>query len=119
MNPPTPFDFNALSVGTIISFITGTGIIAGFMYKIFSLFNQVKKNEISVQRCHERIDNLKILSENQKSELIEKVEQTNDAVNLLCSAVSALIDDSLLDNQESKKQLQEIKHKLDNKKEII
>lgn len=117
MNPPV--DFNTLTIGNVISFVTGTGIIAGFMYKIFSLFNQVKKNEISVQRCHERIDNLKASSENQKSELIDKVEQTNDAVNLLCSAVSALIDDSLLDNNESKQQLREIKHKLDNKKEII
>jgi hypothetical protein len=30
-----------------------------------------------------------------------------------------LIDNSLQDNQESKQRLKEIKHKLDNKKEIV
>ena len=59
------------------------------------------------------------LQKEQKTELIDKVEETNNAVNLICSAVSALIDDSLQDNQESKKRLREIKNKLDNKKEIV
>ena len=61
------------------------------------------------------------LNKNNKNtnELIDKVEETNNAVNLICSAVSALIDDSLLDNQESKQRLREIKNKLDNRKEIV
>ena len=55
----------------------------------------------------------------EKDQLIAKVEETNNAVNLLCLAVSALIDDSLLDNEESKNRLKEIKRKLDSEKEII
>ena len=65
------------------------------------------------------MDNFEKVQIQQKSELIDKVEETNNAVNLICSAVSALIDDSLQDNQESKRQLRDIKQKLDNKKEIV
>lgn len=112
-------NFNELSVGQIVTFITSTGIIAGFLFKIFLVFSQVKQNTQMVKRAHERIDDFKKAQENQKSELIDKVEETNNAVNLICSAVSALIDDSLQDNQESKKRLRDIKNKLDNKKEIV
>ena len=65
------------------------------------------------------MNDFETLQKQQKSELIDKVEETNNAVNLICSAVSALIDDSLQDNQESKQRLRDIKNKLDNKKEIV
>lgn len=112
-------NFEEINIGQIIGFITGTGIIAGFLFKIFSVFNQVNQNTKAIIQANGRIDELKQESTNQKSELVEKVEETNNAVNLICSAVSALIDDSLQDNQESKKRLREIKDKLDNKKEIV
>ena len=42
-------NFNDISVGQIITFITSTGIITGFSYKIFSLFNQVKINKENIK----------------------------------------------------------------------
>lgn len=112
-------DFNSVSVGQIVVFITSTGVICGFLFKIFSLFSQVKQNTQMVKRAHERLDSFKKEQADQKTELIDKVEQTNTAVNLICSAVSALIDDALQNNEESKDQLRKMKHCLDNKKEII
>ena len=78
-----------------------------------------KNKTIHKERLDVRMDNFEKVQIQQKSELIDKVEETNNAVNLICSAVSALIDDSLQDNQESKRQLRDIKQKLDNKKEIV
>jgi hypothetical protein len=112
-------DFNNLTVGEIIAFITAIGILSGFFGKFFSQVYNIKHLGERQEKLEKRMDDYEKYQDKQKSELIEKVEQTNNAVNLICSAVSALIDDSLLDNQESKQQLREIKHKLDNKKEIV
>lgn len=111
--------FNSMTVGQIVTAITSVGIISAFMFKLFSLFSEVKQDTRSIQRAHERIDKIQEQNKQQKDELLGKVEETNNAVNLLCTAVSGLIEDALQDNDESKKQLKEIKHKLDNKKEII
>mgnify|MGYP000987230606 CR=1 FL=1 len=46
-----------------------------------------------------------------------KVEETNSAVNLLCSAISALIDNAITGG--NIEQLKSIKIKLDEKKEIV
>ena len=112
-------NFNDISVGQIITFITSTGIIAGFSYKVFSLFNQVKINKENIKQINNKIEFIENDRKIEKDQLIAKVEETNNAVNLLCSAVSALIADSLLDNEESKNRLKEIKRKLDSEKEII
>lgn len=108
-----------ITVGQIITFIASVGAISAFAYKIFSLFNQVKINKESIKRIDHKIEFIENDRKIEKDQLIAKVEETNDAVNLLCSAVSALIDDSLLDNEESKNRLKEIKRKLDSEKEII
>ena len=44
------------------------------------------------------MDNFENLQKEQKTELLQKVEATNTAVNLLCSAISAMIDNQLNDN---------------------
>lgn len=111
-------NFDSITIGQIVTFITSTGIIFSFLYKIFSLFNQVKLNTKSITKAHERIDNLKEESNKQKDELLNKVEETNLAVNLLCTAISALIDNEINEcgNIEA---LKKIKTKLDEKKEIV
>ena len=53
----------------------------------------------------------------QRDEVLDKVEETNDAVNLLCSAVSALLSNAISDD--NIEELKAVKQKLDSKKEII
>lgn len=118
MNPP-PFNVNAITVGTVIAFISAVGVISGFFGKFFAQIYKIKQLGEKQEKLEQRMDNFEKVQIQQKSELIDKVEETNNAVNLICSAVSALIDDSLQDNQESKRQLRDIKQKLDNKKEIV
>ena len=112
-------DVNSVTIGQIIAFITSVGILSGFFGKFFSQIYKIKQLSEKQNKLEERMNDFEKAQVQQKSELIDKVEETNNAVNLICSAVSALIDDSLLDNQESKQQLREIKRKLDNKKEIV
>jgi hypothetical protein len=110
---------NNVSLGTICAGITTIGILSGFFGKFFSQIYKIKQLGEKQEKLEKRMDRYEENQDKQKSELIDKVEETNNAVNLICSAVSALIDNSLQDNQESKQRLKEIKHKLDNKKEIV
>ena len=112
-------NFNDVTVGEIVTFITITGVICGFAYKIFSFFSKVNQNEKDIKIINNKIEFIENDRKIEKDQLIQKVEDTNNAVNLICSAVSALIDDSLLDNEESKIRLKEIKKRLDNEKEIV
>ena len=112
-------NFNEITVGEIVTFITITGVICGFAYKIFSFFYKVNQNEKDIKIINNKIESIENDRKIEKDQLIQKVEDTNNAVNLICSAVSALIDDSLLDNEESKIRLKEIKKRLDNEKEIV
>lgn len=112
-------DFEGITIKEIIVFITAMGLIAGFCYKIFSFFHQVKMNSTDIKEMKKKIKSIEYTRDIEKNELLNKVDETNSAVNLICSAVSALIEDSLQDNQESKNRLIEIKRKLDNKKEIV
>lgn len=110
---------NNISLGTICAGIVAIGVLSGFFGKFFSQIYKIKQLDEKVEELEKRMDDFETTQKQQKSELIDKVEETNNAVNLICSAVSALIDDSLQDNQESKQRLREIKNKLDNKKEIV
>lgn len=112
-------NFNEITVGEIVTFITITGVICGFAHKIFSFFSKVNQNEKDIKIINNKIEFIENDRKIEKDQLIQKVEDTNNAVNLICSAVSALIDDSLLDNEESKIRLKEIKKRLDNEKEIV
>ena len=112
-------DINTMTIGTIVASISAIGIISGFFGKFFSQIYKIKQLGEKQKELEERMNKFEESQQKQKSELIDKVEETNNAVNLICSAVSALIDDSLQDNQESKNRLREIKSKLDNKKEIV
>lgn len=112
-------DINAITVGQMLTFITAVGVFSGFFGKFFSQIYKIKQLTDKQDKLEKRMNSFEEQQIQQKSELIDKVEETNNAVNLICSAVSALIDDSLQDNQESKQQLREIKRKLDSKKEII
>lgn len=112
-------DVNGITLGQIIGMVTAIGILSGFFGKFFAQMYKIKQLGEKQEELERRMNDFETLQKQQKSELIDKVEETNNAVNLICSAVSALIDDSLQDNQESKKRLMEIKNKLDNKKEIV
>ena len=113
-------NFNDLNVGDIVVFITAIGVICGFFYKVFSLFNKVNSAEKLAKDAHCRIDKIKLKQEEEKNELITKVEETNTAVNLLCRAVSALINCELNEDDISNiEELKRIKQKLDDKKELV
>lgn len=112
-------DVNGITLGQIIGMVTAIGILSGFFGKFFSQIYKIKQISEKQEKLERRMNDFETLQKQQKSELIDKVEETNNAVNLICSAVSALIDDSLQDNQESKQRLRDIKNKLDNKKEIV
>ena len=112
-------EVNKLTLGGIVAIIIAIGTLSGFFGKFFAQIYKIKQLCEKQKELEDRMDKYEESQVKQKSELIDKVEETNHAVNLICSAVSALIDDSLQDNQESKQRLREIKNKLDSKKEII
>lgn len=107
-----------ITIGQIAVAITTIGVICGFLFKIFSVFTQVKENKKQIELLGGVIQNVKDKNERQKEEILAKVDQTNTAVNLLCSAISAMIDNELNDNK-NKDELRAIKQKLDEKKEIV
>lgn len=107
-----------ITIGQIAVAITTIGVICGFLFKIFSVFTQVKENKKQIELLGSVIQNVKDKNERQKEEILAKVDQTNTAVNLLCSAISAMIDNELNDNK-NKDELRAIKQKLDEKKEIV
>ena len=110
---------NNISLGAIVAGIVAIGVLSGFFGKFFAQIYKIKQLGEKKKELEDRMNKFEECQAKQKSELIDKVEETNNAVNLICSAVSALIDDSLQDNQESKQRLRDIKNKLDNKKEIV
>ena len=111
-------DINSVTIGQIIAFITSIGILSGFFGKFFSQIYKIKQLEERMKKTEERMDGYETTQKEQKNELLDKVEQTNSAVNLLCSAISALIDNELNDNG-SAEELKRIKQKLDDKKELV
>lgn len=106
------------TLGQIATAITVVGVICGFLFKIFSVFNQVKQNKKDIDELNQLIEKLQDDNKTQKEDILNKVEETNTAVNLLCSAISAMIDNELNDNK-NKDELRLIKQKLDEKKEIV
>lgn len=110
--------FENITIGQIITFITCVGIICGFFYKTFALFNDIKETKKLAKDAHTRIDKIKVEHELEKNEILEKVEETNTAVNLLCHAVSALIDCELSDKT-NVDELKRVKQQLDDKRELI
>jgi tRNA(Ile)-lysidine synthase TilS/MesJ len=110
---------NNITLGGIVAIVVAVGVLSGFFGKLFAQIYKIKQLGEKVEELEKKMTDFETLQKQQKSELIDKVEETNNAVNLICSAVSALIDDSLQDNQESKQRLRDIKNKLDNKKEIV
>ena len=110
---------NNITLGGIIAIVIAIGTLSGFFGKFFAQIYKIKQLGEKVEELEKKMTDFETLQKQQKSELIDKVEETNTAVNLICSAVSALIDNSLQDNQESKQRLRDIKNKLDNKKEIV
>lgn len=112
-------NINNVTVSEIVTLITVLGVISGFVFKIFSFFNMVNRTQDEIKKINVRIDFIENDRKIEKDQLIEKVEQTNTAVNLIYLAVSALIDDSISNNMESKDRLKEIKKELDGNKGII
>ena len=110
---------NNITLSGIVAVIVAVGVLSGFFGKFFAQIYKIKQLCEKQEELERRIDKFEENQNKQKTELVDKVEETNNAVNLICSAVSALIDDSLQDNQESKQRLRDIKIKLDNKKEIV
>ena len=110
---------NNISIGGVCAGIACVGVLSGFFGKFFAQIYKIKQLSEKQEKLEERMNCFEENQNKQKNELLNKVEETNNAVNLICSAVSALIDDSLQDNQESKQRLRDIKNKLDNKKEIV
>lgn len=111
-------DFNNITLGQVAVAIATIGAICGFLFKVFTLFSQVKENKKKLEELEKELENFKYDNDEQKKDILAKVEETNTAVNLLCSAISAMIDNELNDNK-NKDELRAIKRKLDEKKEIV
>lgn len=111
-------NINDISIGQIVTFITSVGIIAGFCYKFFSSFQQIKTNTKDIEKINKRVDEMNKKTDVQEQDILGKLEETNKAVNLVCMGVSALIDNQINDNKNID-DLIAIKHKLDEKKEIV
>lgn len=111
-------NFNDISIGELVVAITSIGIICGFLFKVFNALNQINVNAKRIDNLSNEIDKVNNKNERQKEEILSKVEQTNIAVNLLCSAISAMIDNELNDNK-NKEELRKMKERLDEKKEIV
>ena len=110
--------FANLTLGQIAEGIAVIGVIFGFLFKIFTLFSKVRQNESDIKELKAEIEAQKTANKQQKEEILEKVEDTNSAVNLLCMGLSALIDNELNENS-NKEALRSIKQRLDEKKEIV
>lgn len=114
--------FENLTIGQIATDIAVIGVVSGFLYKVFTLFSKVRKNEADIAELKtsfkSELERQEAANRRQKEELVEKVEETNSAVNLLCMGLSALIDNELNENS-NKEGLRSIKQKLDERKEIV
>lgn len=110
--------FANLTLGQIAEGIAVIGVIFGFLFKVFTLFSKVRQNESDIKELKAEIEAQKTANKQQKEEILEKVEDTNSAVNLLCMGLSALIDNELNENS-NKEALRSIKQRLDEKKEIV
>ena len=111
-------DLTKITLAQISAFIMAVGVLSGLFGKFFSQIYKIKQLEERMKKTEERMDGYETTQKEQKNELLDKVEQTNSAVNLLCSAISALIDNELNDNG-SAEELKRIKQKLDDKKELV
>lgn len=111
-------DLTKITLAQISAFIVAVGVLSGLFGKFFSQIYKIKQLEERMKKTEERMNAYETTQKEQKNELLDKVEQTNSAVNLLCSAISALIDNELNDNG-STEELKRIKQKLDDKKELV
>lgn len=111
-------DLTKITLAQISAFIVAVGVLSGLFGKFFSQIYKIKQLEERMKKTEERMGDYETTQKEQKNELLDKVEQTNSAVNLLCSAISALIDNELNDNG-SAEELKRIKQKLDDKKELV
>ena len=111
-------DFNNITIGQVVVALASIGAICAFLFKIFSLFAQVKENKKQIELLATVIQGVKKENEKQKGEILSTLGETNTAVNLLCSAISAMIDSELDDNN-NKDELRAIKKELDKKKGIV
>ena len=111
-------DFSNITLGQVAVGITTIGVICAFLFKVFSFFNRVKELEKELAALKAEIEEIKKNNEKQKNEILATVNKTNEAVNLLCSAISAMIDNELNENKNID-ELESVKRQLDAKKGIV
>lgn len=109
---------NNITINDAVILITAIGIICGFFYKIFSHFNECKENKKEIDKLKEKFKVMECKRAEEKDELIRKIDVTNNAVNLLCNAISALIDNEINEHKDIDR-LKTIKEKLDGKMELV
>lgn len=111
-------NFENITIGQIVVAITSIGVICAFLFKIFSVINEVKENKKEIANLKEELAEVRDENQKTKTEILSKVNQTNEAVNLLCSAISAMIDNELNENK-NLDELENVKRQLDAKKAIV
>ena len=110
-------DISTMPIGQLVTAIAIIGALAGAFYKVFSIISDVHYNKESIKKLKVQIQLIEDEMKHQRDEVLDKVEETNEAVNLLCSAVSALLSNAIDDN--NIEELKAVKQKLDSKKEIV
>ena len=111
-------NFENITLGQVAVALTTVGVIVAFLFKVFSFFNRVKENEKEIESLKLQIKEVKEDSEKRNNEVLATVNKTNEAVNLLCSAISAMIDNELSENKNID-ELENVKRQLDAKKGIV
>lgn len=111
-------DFSNITIGQIVVAITSFGVICASLFKLFTVFNQVKENKKEIENLKKELNEVRGENQKTKNEILLKVNQTNEAVNLLCSAISAMIDNELNENKNID-ELESVKKQLDAKKAIV
>lgn len=111
-------DFSNITIGQIVAAITSFSVICVALFKLFTVFNQVKENKKEIENLKKELNEVRDENQKTKDEILLKVNQTNEAVNLLCSAISAMIDNELNENKNID-ELESVKKQLDAKKGIV
>lgn len=103
--------FENITIGELTVAMASLGVMAAFLYRIFSFFKQVTDNTAKITRMTERLDKVEIKAKTDKNEILDSLEETK---TLLCSGLSALVDSAL--NESNQDELTKIKRQLDERK---
>lgn len=103
--------FENITIGELTVAMASLGVIAAFLYRVFSFFRQVADNTAKLNSVTTRLERVEIKVKQDKDEILASLD---DAKTLFCTGLSALIDNAL--NISNETELSRIKKQLDERK---